>query len=195
MKKKVKLFASIASLCLAVALMAFGVYAATSVTYKVTGTVTFESQVAVTWTGKIEGGMTLPGTKTDTYQVTADGTGGQGDDTWAIGEAQFGPATAERTITYTFECHNDGSEPVHVTATLTELFGDDNLTVVVKQGDKGASSVVPGASTGSSLTATTIAVGGTYECIITVTLDDPTITVSSGNSLSLSFLVEKGAAA
>ena len=195
MKRKTKLFASIASLCLAVALMAFGVYAATSVTYKVTGTVTFESQVAVTWTGTISGGKTLPGTTTDTYKVTADGTGDQGDDTWAIGEAQFGAATTERTITYTFECTNDGSEPVHVTATLTELFGDENLTVKVKQGAKGASTVVGDAEAGSALQAQTIAVDGTYECIITVTLDDPTATVNSGNTLSLSFLVEKGAAA
>ena len=41
MKRKFKLFATIASLCLSVALMAFGVYAATQVTYSVTGTVTY----------------------------------------------------------------------------------------------------------------------------------------------------------
>ena len=41
MKKKVKLFTTIASLCLAVALMAFGVYAASTVTYTVNGTVAY----------------------------------------------------------------------------------------------------------------------------------------------------------
>ena len=41
MKKKIKLFTTIASLCLAVALMAFGVYAATQVTYNVNGTVQY----------------------------------------------------------------------------------------------------------------------------------------------------------
>ena len=41
MKRKFKLFATIASLCLSVALMGFGVYAATQVTYNVTGTVTY----------------------------------------------------------------------------------------------------------------------------------------------------------
>ena len=41
MKRKLKLFATIASLCLSIALMSFGVYAATQVTYTVTGTVTY----------------------------------------------------------------------------------------------------------------------------------------------------------
>lgn len=44
MKKKVKLFSTIASLCLAVALMAFGVWAATSVSVGVTGTVQFTAE-------------------------------------------------------------------------------------------------------------------------------------------------------
>ena len=42
MKRKFKLFATVASLCLCLALMAFGVYAASNVTYKATGTVSFE---------------------------------------------------------------------------------------------------------------------------------------------------------
>ena len=41
MKRKFKLFATVASLCLSVALMAFGVYAASTVTYKVSGTVSY----------------------------------------------------------------------------------------------------------------------------------------------------------
>lgn len=44
--KKVKLFTTIASLCLAVALMAFGVYAAASVTAKVSGTISFGATTA-----------------------------------------------------------------------------------------------------------------------------------------------------
>lgn len=42
MKRKFKLFATIASLCMAVALMAFGVYAAQSVAYQLNGSVTYE---------------------------------------------------------------------------------------------------------------------------------------------------------
>jgi len=41
MKKRVKLLTTIASLCLAVALMAFGVYAATTASFAVTTSVTF----------------------------------------------------------------------------------------------------------------------------------------------------------
>ena len=41
MKRKFKLFATVASLCLSVALMAFGVYAAAQVTYNVKGTVSY----------------------------------------------------------------------------------------------------------------------------------------------------------
>lgn len=50
MKKKIKLFTTIASLCLAVALMAFGVYAATSVTMTISGTLSFTAtEISGTW--------------------------------------------------------------------------------------------------------------------------------------------------
>ena len=53
MKKKVKLFTTIASLCLAVALMAFGVYAATSVSFTISSKVSFTvSDVFVNVTGE-----------------------------------------------------------------------------------------------------------------------------------------------
>ena len=41
MKRRIKVFSAIASLCLAVALMAFGVYAAAQVTYTINGTVNY----------------------------------------------------------------------------------------------------------------------------------------------------------
>lgn len=44
MKRKFKLLTSVASLCLAVALMAFGVYAAARPTVSITGTVTFQAK-------------------------------------------------------------------------------------------------------------------------------------------------------
>lgn len=47
MKKKVKLITTIASLGLALALMAFGVYAATTASFKVTGTVSFTATAHV----------------------------------------------------------------------------------------------------------------------------------------------------
>ena len=57
MKKKFKLFTTIASLCLAVALMAFGVYAATTVKYDVQTNVSYEAtknvKASVTYTLKV----------------------------------------------------------------------------------------------------------------------------------------------
>lgn len=47
MKRKFKLFATVASLCLSVALMAFGVYAASQVTYTVNGTVSYTLKSAL----------------------------------------------------------------------------------------------------------------------------------------------------
>lgn len=46
MKKKFKLFASLASLCVAVALLVFGVYAASKVTYTLNNTVTYKFENA-----------------------------------------------------------------------------------------------------------------------------------------------------
>ena len=55
MKRKFKLFATVASLCLSVALMAFGVYAASTVTYTVSGSVTYTmTDVLVKLTTKTE---------------------------------------------------------------------------------------------------------------------------------------------
>ncbi len=55
MKRKFKLFATVTSLCLSVALMAFGVYAATSVSYSVNGTVSYNmTDVLVTITTTTE---------------------------------------------------------------------------------------------------------------------------------------------
>ena len=55
MKKKVKLFSTIASLCLAVALMAFGVWAASSTNFGVSSKViyTVTGQVKMEYTGFI----------------------------------------------------------------------------------------------------------------------------------------------
>ena len=55
MKRKFKLFATVASLCLAVALMAFGVYAASKVDYNLNGSVTYEvKDVYVTITTAVD---------------------------------------------------------------------------------------------------------------------------------------------
>ena len=44
MKKRFKLFSTIASLCLAIALMAFGVYVATTASFSITNKVSFTAE-------------------------------------------------------------------------------------------------------------------------------------------------------
>ena len=186
MKRKVKLFASIASLCLAVALMAFGVYAATQVTYNVTGSVSFESQVAVTWTGNVTGG-TLGEAQNDTYKVTADGTGDQGTGTWEIGEIAFGTQTAQRTITYTFTCTNNGTDPVKVSATASSMYKSDTLDVTIKEGKQGETTEVDSLSGTNVVTLNTTEV---YELTITVYLND--ITKELAGTLNLGLALKAG---
>mgnify|MGYP003457385742 CR=1 FL=1 len=56
MKKRVKLSTTIASLCLAVALMAFGVYAAVQTSFTINSTISFTStDVALSWTLQMTG--------------------------------------------------------------------------------------------------------------------------------------------
>ena len=77
MKKKVKLFTTIASLCLAVALMAFGVYAARSIILTANGTITFEAtDINGVWTqvvANVSGGEFKTGEKT-AQTLTVEGT-------------------------------------------------------------------------------------------------------------------------
>ena len=69
MKKKVKLFSTIASLCLAVALMAFGVWAASTANFGVTSTVKY------TLSGQINAIINIKVTFSSAAHVTVDDTG------------------------------------------------------------------------------------------------------------------------
>ena len=73
MKRKFKLFATVASLCLCLALMAFGVYAATSVKYTASGSVTYTvSDVKADFTLTVNKGNTK-GTKREAETTTFTG--------------------------------------------------------------------------------------------------------------------------
>ena len=73
MKRKFKLFATVASLCLCLALMAFGVYAATSVKYTASGSVTYTvSDVKADFTLTVNKGSTK-GTKREAGTTTFTG--------------------------------------------------------------------------------------------------------------------------
>ena len=71
MKRKFKLFATVASLCLCLALMAFGVYAATTVTYTASGSVKYVvTDVKADFTLKVERSSTK-GTKRESTATAA----------------------------------------------------------------------------------------------------------------------------
>ena len=73
MKRKFKLFATVASLCLCFALMAFGVYAATNVKYTASGSVSYTvSDVKADFTLTVNKGSTK-GTKRDAGVTTFNG--------------------------------------------------------------------------------------------------------------------------
>lgn len=97
MKKRVKLLTTIASLCLAVALMAFGVYAATTASITVNSTVSFDV------------GSHLDGTITVTAYYSADGS--------AIGDEIDSDSV---TVVATTETKSDTASITLDAATLTQ---------------------------------------------------------------------------
>ena len=132
MKKRVKLLTTIASLCLAVALMAFGVYAATSVSFKATGTISFTStEISGTWTLAVAAVNGTPAEQTPTVTPAAEENG--------VGSA----TVANTTVTdITKEC----------TITLTATFVNTSTTAATLS----VTSVVPPTQTGYTLSANTV---------------------------------------
>ncbi len=197
MKRKFKLFATVASLCLSVALMAFGVYAASTVTYTVNGSVTFTSQLAVTWTGKVEGGLLEEATNDETH--TTDGT--EAEDpaySWSPAAVSFGTGEGEDVITYTFTCQNLGADEIQVSAAIAEStwFGDDNL--VIKTGASKTSVVLVDAASALDNTCTTpikLAQNEIWTMQIQITLDDPTESLTAADcDFKVVLTAEKAAA-
>ena len=178
MKKGFKIAITAASLCLSVALLVFGVYAATSSTLTINSTVTFTSQdVQVLWEWSVEGGN-LTSANADSYQTTAEGT--VDDKDVSIGSVTFDTkTTAGKTIKYTIKCTNTGSKSVNITAPVSGLFaGDDNLTITYTTNAAG--------TTWSDVTLnTTDAKTVTYE--VTLTLKDATQDIAT-QTLSAAFV-------
>ena len=125
MKKKVKLITTIASLCLAVALMAFGVYAATSESLKVNSSVSFTSttvlfDAVVDITGAVEEA------KHKEYQ--ADNTKvAQSFEDFDVGALTFDEQ--HREITYKVTFANKSNFAIDIAVTGTPASVDGQLTV------------------------------------------------------------------
>ena len=123
MKKRVKLLTTIASLCLAVALMAFGVYAATSVKATITTTISFTStEISGTWTLKIDGVEQSGTTEGDTTTFTPALTVG-----------------ASKTFAYEITFTNSSDTKAKVTVTVGDITQDeDSLSITEKSANIGS---------------------------------------------------------
>lgn len=131
MKKKVKLITTIASLGLALALMAFGVYAALTVSFNVTSQVSFTAaaNVNVKFTAAVTttGSATLSGeegtVETKTYDTYNDPSFNETDEkefeTIALKNVTL--VAAGDTCTYTFTVANYSEFAVTVTVTKTSV--------------------------------------------------------------------------
>lgn len=179
MKKGFRIATTVASLCLAVALLAFGVYAATSSTLTINSTVSFTSQdVQVLWGWSVEGGS-LTAANSDSYQTTAEGT--VDDKDVNLGTVSFvtNKGDAGKSIRYTITCTNTGAKAVKVTAPTAGLFaGDTNLTIVYTTNGTGTAWTDVTLDTDAAKTVT-------YE--VTLTLKDATKDIST-QTLSAAFV-------
>ena len=114
MKKKVKLLATIGSLCLAIAMMTIGVIAAATQTLEVTSSVSFTTSTVLadftgTVTGAVEGTKTYAGYTADPTDPTAQPTA------WTIGALTF--SETNKTITYTINVTNKSNFAVDFAVT------------------------------------------------------------------------------
>ena len=129
MKKKTKLIATIASLCVALTLMVFGVYAASTITLNVTSNVTFNAQsVYVGYKAKVERSTTSAFTAGEnTTTLVAEQTDWVNNYTGALGSQTSEDSLTAWTptgiafeegkqfIKYTITFKNDSSFAIQVT--------------------------------------------------------------------------------
>lgn len=194
MKKKFKLFATIGSLCLAVAMMTIGVLAATQATLNVTSnvgftatnvTVQFDAEVAygenVTYTDtnatKDQDVYTAEANKNSwTSGVIAPDATDAATCTWNLGDYTFQESAANQTVVYTFKITNKGTNAVKITVA--------NPVAAVTTGEAGTVAVVEDGSKVS------LAKDATYTYTVTVTLVDATMDWAQ-KTIAPNFTVEK----
>ena len=180
MKRKFKLFATIASLCLCLALMAFGVYAASTVKYTASGSVSFEvSDVFVTMTSKLE--ATVGGTKSadvDDEQKSYTGDTTKVPSATTEYSKAFEAVAFKKTgdnIILTVTIQNDGASKVNVKFTVTKP-ADDTAGITSSVAYKKGTEVATYTEAGIELGTTEKAV-----VVLTITLANMENTVASTN--------------
>lgn len=157
MKRKFKLFATVASLCLSVALMAFGVYAASQVTYTVNGSVSYTVQNALvtvtttadylqvkggedgqTWVGQTTGYKTAPTVESDLAE-SADvrkyvtGVGAVTGDPWSSYDSSTGLAKDETSGSATVSVNFNQSTVWRITINVKTI-NESGVNVTLTEG-------------------------------------------------------------
>lgn len=173
MRRRFKLFATIASLCLAIGLMAFGVYAATTVTYTVNGSVTYtmtdvlvdiQSNLQYV-TDRKQGNSDLSGDVTQlsalTYANDKQGT------KWYSYDQATNIANTNTSGSETIECNFNTSSAYKLTFTINTI----------------QSSV--GVDVAASLTG--IAEGANYQ--VTPAADYSNVTIATNGSTTLTYYI------
>lgn len=127
MKKKFKLFATVASLCLAIALMGFGVYAATSVTVTISSSVSYNvsGHIAFKVYGSGAAGTAATTGSEQTAELATVGVTSEGTETGTAISAVALTATNRYAI-YTFTIENIGSTAI-TSITASAKVTDPNL--------------------------------------------------------------------
>ena len=194
MKKKVKLITTIASLCLAVALMAFGVFAALNVSYTITNTVSYSAaanvKATITYTteatnmkeirkGSLEGEVY---THANNKVIFADTVGNtdKATGTEAIGDLYFVVEDISAPMTYKYTVTIANNAEAH----------DANKTLVVALTLKSSEDLM--ATKGYSITVTgqasqEVAIGNStsYSVLITVQPSTTITAIDLGSAIAL----------
>lgn len=179
MKRKFKLITSIASLCLALVLMVFGVYAAATPQITISGTVSFAAEhVFATITGvKGTGASTGWATTLQEIEYTVNTEEAQ---TMAVGEIALSDAvtTGGYKITVTSDFDAASNSKVKITSTLPDTITGSGYTITFT-GDA------------NWTTATTTGLTGGQSAVLTVTVEvnpalaDATFTEDIGTTITL----------
>ena len=144
MKKNFKLFSTIASLCLAVALMAFGVWAANSTTLTINSKVSLTvSDVFVDVTGSVSLVNEKQGTDFTAKSYTLEGTNYTPATLtpaiWSVADVAMN--TAQDNVTYTLTIVNVSKEnDVSVIVDTTKILKPEGTTVEKNYVNNGATS-------------------------------------------------------
>ncbi len=179
MKKKFKLLATIGSLCLAISLMAIGVYAAASVSLNVTSNVTFNAEsVFVGYKGKIERATTGDFSSAEELVEEHDDWVTNGSTTstssatltaWTPAEVSF--EEGKQFIRYTITFQNNSGFDIKVVSSNVPTSQDG---VTITENNTSLSSIEPDGTAAWTLTLELTDVSGSINLDV-----NPTFTISA----------------